>query len=271
MKAFATHFGFEFKTGLRNSNLLMINYLFPIGFYVAMGLVMTKINPFFVETMVPAMGVFAIIASTILGMPAPLVEAREAGIFRSFKINGVPAFSILIIPALTTIFHALIAAALITVTAPLLFKGLAPDSWLNFALVMVVTAFACGGIGALISVISKDSRATVLWSQLIFLPAMLIGGLMVPLNVLPSSIAPASMLLPTTHAMQASLGLAYHQDTVVPPLVSLAVLLAAGLLAFGLATYLFNWDTRNASRRGHPLMALIAWLPFVLAILFWSA
>jgi ABC-2 type transport system permease protein len=268
MKAFATHFAFEFKTGLRNSNLLMINYLFPIGFYAIMGLVMTRINPGFAETMVPALAVFAIIASTILGMPAPLVEAREAGIFRSFKINGVPAFSILVIPALTTIFHAMIAATLISVTAPLFFDGLAPQSWIAFGLVMLVTAFACGGIGALISVISKDSRATVLWSQLIFLPAMLVGGLMVPLSVLPAAIAPLSMLLPTTHAMQAAMGLAYHQETIIPAMVSIMVLLGGGLLAFGLATYLFNWDTRNASRRGHPLMALLAWAPYAVAILF---
>lgn len=266
MNAFATHFAFEFKTGLRNPNLLMINYLFPVGFYVIMGLVMTKINPMFTDTMVPALAVFAIIASTILGMPSPMVEAREAGIFRSFKINGVPALSILIIPALTTIFHAMISATLIAVTAPVFFDGIAPDSWPTFLLVMLVTAFACGGIGALISVISKDSRATVLWSQLIFLPAMLIGGLMVPLSALPASIAPASMLLPTTHAMQAALGLAYHQETVIAPLVALMVLIGGGILAFGMATYLFNWDTRNASRRGHPLMALVAWLPYVLAI-----
>ncbi len=268
MRAFAVHFAFEFKTGLRNSNLMMINYLFPFLFYVVMGLVMTRINPGFTDTMVPALAVFAIIASTVLGMPGPLVEGREAGIYRSYKINGVPAFSILIIPALTTIFHALIAAGLIAATAPLLFGGLAPQDWLRFALVLVVTAFACGGIGALISVVSKDTRATVLWSQLVFLPAMLIGGLMVPLSILPASIVPVSLLLPTTHAMQAALGLAYGQATVVPPLVSLMVLACGGLAAFALATYLFNWDARNASRRGHPLMALLAWLPYLLAILF---
>ncbi len=267
MKAFVTHFTFEFKTGLRNSNLLMINYLFPVGFYLIMGLVMTKINPLFGDTMVPAMAVFAIVASTILGMPGPIVEDREAGIFRSFKINGVPAFSILIIPALTTIFHAMIAATLIASTAPLLFRSKPPDNWVAFALIMLLNAFACGGIGALIAVVSKDNRATVLWSQLIFLPAMLIGGLMVPLSFLPASIMPFSMLLPTSHAMQAAIGLAYHQETVISPLVSIIVLASGGLLSFGLATYLFNWDSRNASRRGHPLMALIAWLPYLLSML----
>ena len=69
MTAFAQHFAFEFKTGLRNPNQLLLNYLFPLGFYALLGLVMTQINPGFTETMVPAMVVFAIMASTILGPP----------------------------------------------------------------------------------------------------------------------------------------------------------------------------------------------------------
>jgi ABC-2 type transport system permease protein len=267
MNAFAYHFGFEFKTGLRNSNLLMINYLFPIGFYLAMGLVMTRINPPFREALVPAMALFAILTSTILGMPGPLVEAREAGVFRSFKINGVPPLSILLVPALTTIFHGMIAALLVAFTAPLLFDGAAPQSWPALVAVLIVTAFACGGIGALISVVSTNNRATVLWSQLIFLPTMLLGGLMVPLNVLPPSILPLSGLLPTTYAMQAIQSLAYRQPTVIAPWAALGVLAACAVLSFGMATYLFNWDTRNASRRGHPAMALIAWIPFVAAAL----
>jgi ABC-2 type transport system permease protein len=74
---------------------------------------------------------------------------------------------------------------------------------------------------------------------------MLIGGLMIPLEMLPASVQPISLLLPSTHAMQAYTGLAYGQATVINPWVSVAILLSSGLLAFGLAIYLFNWDSRN--------------------------
>ena len=266
MTAFAQHFAFEFKAGLRNPSQLLLNYLFPLGFYALMGLVMTQINPGFKDTLIPAMAVFAIMASTILGLPSPLVESREAGIFRSYKINGVPALSILAIPVLTTIFHVLITSAIIVLTATPLFKGVAPIDWGGFVLVALVTAFTCGAIGALIGVISANSQATVLWSQLIFLPSMLIGGLMMPLSLLPKAILPFSMLLPTSHAMQAFLGLAYDQTTTFNPVVSVVILLTSGVLAFGLAIYLFNWDSRNQARRGHPLMALLALAPYVIGI-----
>jgi hypothetical protein len=44
------------------------------------------------------------------------------------------------------------------------------------------------------------------------------------------------------------------------------MLFVSGVLAFGLAVYLFSWDSRNTTRRGHPLLALLALLPYVIGI-----
>lgn len=265
MNAFVQHFTYEFKTGLRNPSLLLINYLFPLGFYAMMGLIMTAINPLFTASMIPALVIFTIVASTVLGLPSPLVEARQAGVFRSYKINSVPATSILAIPGLTTGFHALISAAVITVTAPLLFDGEAPVHVGAFVGITFLTAFTCASLGLLISVISDSSRATILWSQLIFLPSMLIGGLMVPLNALPEGVRPFSALLPASHAMELFSGWAYGRETVFNLPLSAAILAISGVLAFVLSIYLFNWDTRNRSRRGHPLFAFLVAVPYAVA------
>jgi ABC-2 type transport system permease protein len=268
MTAFVQHFTFEFKTGLRNTTLLFMNYLFPLGVYAIMGLVMTQVNPIFTDTLLPAMIIFVILGSTILGLPSPLVEAREAGIYRSFKINGVPAISIIAIPVLTTAFHALIAAVIVALTAVPLFGGVAPTHWLPVVGIAVLMAFTCSAIGALIGVVSANNRVTTLLSQLIFLPSMLIGGMMMPLSILPKSVRLFAGLLPTAHAMQALEGLAYGKfNTAFDPTVSVLILLTSGLLAFGLAIYLFNWDSRNQTRRGHPLMALAVLVPYLVGML----
>ena len=266
MTAFATHFTFEFKTGLRNATLLMMNYLFPLGFYAIIGLVMTRINPAFKETLIPAMVVFVAMASMLLGLPGPLVEQREAGIFRTYKINGVPALSILSIPALTTMLHTLIASTLIVITAAPLFGGVLPVNWGAFVMISLLTVFTFGALGALIGVVSANSRATVLWSQLIFLPSMLLGGLMMPLSLLPPSVLIVSALLPPAQAMQAFMGLAYGQATTLNPVVCVGVLAATAVLAFGLAIYLFNWDRVNQVRRGHPALALLVLLPGIVGL-----
>jgi ABC-2 type transport system permease protein len=266
MNAFIHHFAFEFRTGIRNKTLLLMNYLFPLGFYLMMGFIMPAINPPFRENIIPAMVVFGILAATLLGIPDPLVNARENGIFRSYKINGVPPLSILVIPALTTCLHLAIIAALITATAPLLFDAPLPVNWFNYVVVFIAMTLACTGLSVLIGVVSPSSRMTVLWSQLIFVPSMLLGGLMLPHSLLPDLAGKIAQLLPATQAMNAFNGLAMGYTTGFSPWGSVVAMTISGLMAFGLAIYLFSWDRRNSTRRGHPLLALLVLLPYAVGI-----
>ncbi len=267
MTAFTNHFLFEFKTGLRNSSAMMMFYLLPLGFYAAMGFIMVEINPGFKELLLPAMIIFAIMSSTILGLPNGLVEFREAGIYRSFKINGIPPVSILTIPALSTVFHSLIVSMIIALTATPLFDAPVPENWLALLFVTLLAAFAFATLGMLIGVVSSSTRAVVLWSQLIYLPSILLGGMMIPVALLPETVQKFAGLLPSTYAMQAYFGLAYNQVTVIDPWLSVAVLFVSGILALGLSIYLFNWDSTNQTRRGSPLLALLVLLPYLAAII----
>ncbi|MCJ7694789.1 MAG: ABC transporter permease [Anaerolineaceae bacterium] len=265
MKAFINHFSFEFRAGIRNKQLLLMNYLFPLGMYFLLGMIMTQIDPTFKENLIPVMVTISILAATLLGIPDPLVNARENGIFRSYKINGIPALSILAIPALTTIVHLIIVASIITATAPLLFGAPLPANWFNFIITFFGMAFACSGISILIGVISKTSRITILWSQLIFVPSMLLGGLMLPFDFLPPFIGQIGLLLPTPHAMNSFTGLSIGET--LPAWGSLLVLFTSGLLAFTLAYFLFSWDSRNSKKEGRNLLGLLVLLPNIISIL----
>lgn len=267
MTAFVNHFGFEFRSGLRNPSIMLMNYLFPLAFYAFMGLVMTRINPDFVQSIIPAMIIFAGMASTFLGLPGPLVQDRETGVFRTYKINHVPALSILAVPTLATVIHTVIAALIVTLTAGPLFGAQAPVHLGWFLAILLLTVLTFGALGALIGVVSADARATVLWSQLLFLPSMMMGGLIMPLDILPDTLARLAGLLPPAHAMQAFMGLAYGAETTMNPVVSVMVLAATALLATCLAIYLFNWDQDNRSRRGHPLLGLLVLAPMIVGVL----
>jgi ABC-2 type transport system permease protein len=267
MNAFANHFLFEFKTGLRNPGAMLMLYLLPFGFYAVMGLVMVQINPGYVELLIPSMVVFTTMSASILGQPNGLVEARESGIYRSFKINGVPALSILATPAVSMTTHVLIASAIIALTATPFFDAIPPENWLAFLLVTLLAIFTFATLGMLIGVISSNSRSVVLWSQLIYLPSILLGGMMIPTEILPEAVQRFSGLIPSTYVMQAYFGFAYNQETIIDPLLSVLVLLASGILALFLSVYLFNWDSQNQTRRASPLFALLILVPYIIAIL----
>jgi ABC-2 type transport system permease protein len=270
MKAFYNHFAFEFKTGIRDKNLLLLNYLFPLGFYVLISILMVNINPAFIETLIPAMILISILASTLLGLPDPYVKMREAGIFRSYKVNGVPASSIVIIPPLTIILHMVIVSIIIVLTASVFFGAPLPLNWIYFILIFILTIFASTGLGVLIGVASSNTRATVLWAQLFFLPSMMIGGFFVPAQMLPLVIKKISLLLPVTHSFNLFKYFSYQQYLGYDPVWSILILFAGGIIAFGLAIFLFNWDSKNNTRRGHPALAFLVLLPYITGAIFLS-
>jgi len=268
MNAFFHHFMYDFRTGLRDKSLLLMNYLFPLGFYIMMGLLMTGLNPTFAPTMIPAMILVAMMACTLLGLPNPVVESREAGIFRSFKINGVPALSIVTIPILSSLVHIILVSIIITFTAGPLFKAGLPVNWGYFVLILFLSAFTFASLGMLIGVVSPNSRAIVLFSQSIFLPSMILGGLMVPSSLLSPALYRISLLLPTSYAMNAWRALAFSMAPTFDPRWALLILLSSGMIAFALAIYLFNWDSKNRQRGHNPMLGLFTLIPFVLGAIF---
>jgi ABC-type multidrug transport system permease subunit len=94
----------------------------------------------------------------------------------------------------------------------------------------------------------------------------MLAGMMFPYSMLPTGIGKAAQLLPATHAMNAFKGLAMGTAADFSPWLSVILLALCGLLAFALALYLFSWDRRNAARRGHPLLALLCLVPFVVGM-----
>ncbi len=268
MTAFVSHLTYDFRTGLRDRALMLMNYLFPLFFFLMMGALMGSINPTFKQTMIPGMIVVGVMTNTLLGMPGPAVAAREAGIYRSYKINGVPALSIITIPVISSLLHVAIISAIITAAASPLFGAKLPANWGTFALVVFLATFAMSGIGMLIGVIATGSRSTILFGQIFFLPSMMLSGMMFPTSLLPPALFRIAMLMPATHAMNAWESLAFGGQAALSPTVSLIALAVGGAVAFGLAALLFNWDSHNTSRRLHPAIALLALVPYALTILF---
>ena len=268
MNAFVAHFAFEFRTGVRNKMLLFLNYLFPLGLYLMLGFILIGLNPFFQEVIIPGMVVIAAMAAYLFGIPEPLVGAREKGILRSYKINGVPPSSILSIPSLTTGVHAVIVSAIITATAPVLFDAPLPVNWLGFLLTLVAITSATAGMAVVMGVVSSNSRVVILWSQVVFIPSMLLGGIMIPYGDLAQGVARAAQLLPATQAMNAFRGLAMGEIADFDPWVSITSLLACGIVGFGLALFLFRWDSNDTVRRGHPALGLLVLAPLALTLFF---
>lgn len=268
MKAFSMHLLFDLKSGLRDKTLLLMNYLFPLGFYFVIGAIMPKLNPQYSDILIPSMMIFSILVSTVLGMPNTLVTSRNSGIFRSYKINGVSKLSMLAIPAVSTIIHTIIVTTIIFISAPILYKSELPENILGLILVFIVTTITFTGLSLLIGSVADNTSITVIFAQALFLPSMLIGGLMFPSNFLPESVAKFSKLLPTTYAMDAYQALAVKGDSSFNPVISILLLISSGIISIFLSWYLFRLDNNKTSKSNGKIWALGALIPFILGAIF---
>ncbi len=265
MSGYAHHFAFDFKSGVRDTTNMLMNYLFPIGFFVMIGLFMPSINPAFLEIMIPGLIVFAIMSGTLMTIPGSLIDQRTAGILRSYRVNGVPAAAVIAIPVVSALVHMLLVSALLTAAGSLLFGATLPVNWGWFALVIVLTTLSLASLSALIGVVAPSSRAGTLLAQLVFVPSVILGGLMVPAELLPAGIARGALLLPATGAMRGFTALAMEGGAAglsgAAPLLVLAVSIVLNLI---LCRVLFEWNAR--ARGARRFMALLALAPFLVAV-----
>ena len=276
MTAFLHHLAYDFKTGIRDRSRLLMLYLFPLAFFALVGALMASINPGFKETMIPAMVVFAVMCSSLLSLPSLLVNAREAGVFRSYRINGVPAASILSIPVIGTVVHMAVVSVIIWAAAARLFGGTAPHNLLGFAGVAGLSYLAYAGIGVLIGVAAGNTTVSILVGQLIYIPSIILGGLMVPPAALPTALQRIALLLPAAHSMRAfaavgadasGASLVIGRAGLAGAAGSVLVLAAGAVLSFVLAALLFQWDTRASQPNRKALAALVALVPYLAAAL----
>ena len=71
---------------------------------------------------------------------------------------------------------------------------------------------------------------------------MLIGGLMIPFEMLPEKLQPIARLLPSTHSMNLFGIYSWNRGASIASVTSLAVLFGAGLLCLILSVVFFRWD-----------------------------
>lgn len=265
MKAFVHHLAYDFKTGIRDRSKLFMFYLFPMVFFALVGGMMASVNPGFKQLMLPAMVLFAFMCSALLNLPTFLVGARETGVFRSYRINGVPAASILSIPVLTIGVHMAVVAVIVSVAGVRLYGGVAPQSLGGFILAGLLIYAVYAGIGTLIGVAAGNNTASTLIGQLIYIPSIILGGITVPLSMLPAGLQKVALLLPATHCMKVFMAMGMPGSAGMPWL-SLAVLTSSVVITFTLAALLFEWDARASAPSRKAWAALLAIAPFAVSV-----
>ena len=240
MNAFLKHLWVQFKMDIRERGTLLTYYIMPLIFYFIVGAVFASVNPASKQMLTATMAIFAVTMGAILGMPAPIVKMRESGVLRAYRVCGIPGWAVLLVHAVSAFLHLLIVSLVILITAPIIFGASYPVSYPAYFAVLFVLLFNGLGIGLLIGVTARNQSSATLLSQAVFLPTMMLGGIMFPASMLPEALRMAGYILPATYVMQSFSGLAFGLPVDMDASLSLLITAGIGMIAIVLAAVKLN-------------------------------
>lgn len=228
MNAWIYSIWLQWKLDIRSRSLLVTCYLVPLLFFFLMGGIFTSLLPDAGETLLPSMTVMGVSMGALIGLPPSLVEIYGGTIRKAYRANGAPLSLGLVAAALSTLLHLLLLSAILYLTAPLVFGAATPKNAPAYTGALVLLIVLSIGVGSLLGLTVKHQSKLTMLSQLVFLPSLLLSGILFPAAYLPAPLQALGKLFP------AYWGYALLQDGGVcpqnlwPPL-GILLLLAVGI------------------------------------------
>lgn len=198
MGAFFYGIALQWRLDLRNRGILLTYYIVPLVFFAFMSGIFTSINPVAHETLIQSMTVFGVTMGAVLGASSPLVELYASEIKKAYKIGGIPIWAATVNNFISAFIHLLIMSLIIFFLAPIFFGADSPSNLGVYFLGLSVFILASLGVGTVLGLFVKSTSRLTLVAQFVFLPSVMLGGIMFPASMLPRSLSVAGNVLPAS-------------------------------------------------------------------------
>ena len=227
MNTFLFGVALQWKLDLRNKGILLTYYIVPLVFFAFMSGIFSSINPAAKETLIQSMTIFGVTMGAILGASAPLVELYGSEIKKAYTIGGIPLWVATVNNLISAFIHLYIMSLLIFFLAPIFFDARLPAKLGVYFISLAIFILASLGIGTVLGLLVKSSSRLTLVAQFVFLPSIMLGGIMFPANLLPKAFTAASAVFPATWGFKQMTSSTLDLQLIFPLLV---ILLLSGLV-----------------------------------------
>ncbi len=232
----------DLKSLWRTPGFMLPCLAFPVLFYLLFGVVLSKGQH--ADYLLVSYAAFGVMGPALFNFGANIATERAQGWLTQKQVSPAPIGSWLFGKTMSCMLLALLIILLLFVCAAAVAGvRLYTSQWLLLALVMLLGTlpFCLIGLTLGLTLSAKSAPATI---NLIYLPMAFLGGLWLPLQMLPGALQQLAWVLPSYHLGQ--LGYAViGQDRGEPFWLNAAVLLAYSALFAGLAQYRFQAQSRD--------------------------
>ena len=175
----------QWKLDIRSKSLLVTFYIVPLIFFLIMGGIFTSVIPEMGSTLIQSMIVMSVSMGAFLGLPPSLVEIYGSDIKKIYNANGVPIYLGLVTILLSAFVHLMMTCIVILLLAPILFKASLPTQLPIFLLSLTIYIIVSLSIGCILGLTLKNQAKLTMLTQLVFLPSIMLSGIMFPISLLP--------------------------------------------------------------------------------------
>ncbi len=198
MRAFVYGVCLQWRLDLRSRTMLISCYLVPLLFFAVMGEIFSAVMPAARMTLTQSMTVFGVTMGALIGLPPSLVEIYGSNIHKVYRANGVPRALGAALTGLSAFVHLAILSAVITIAAPLAFDAAPPARPGQYAAGLAVLLAATLSVASVVGLAVRDPAKTTMISILLFLPSILLSGILFPAELLPGVLRAVGALFPAT-------------------------------------------------------------------------
>ncbi len=185
MNGFLYGVALQWKLDIRSKSLLVTCYIVPLIFFLLMGGIFTSVMPEMRRTLIQSMIVMSISMGAFIGLPPSLIETYGSGIKKVYKANGVPIYLGLVTMFISAFVHLMITCVVIVLLAPILFEATLPTQLPFFFLELAIYIIVSLSIGSVLGLMVKNQAKLTMIAQLVFLPSIMLSGIMFPIDLLP--------------------------------------------------------------------------------------
>ena len=185
MNCFLYSLVLQWKLDIRSKSLLVTFYIVPLIFFLIMGGIFTSVIPEMGSTLIQSMIVMSVSMGAFLGLPPSLVEIYGSDIKKIYNANGVPIYLGLLTMVLSAFVHLMMTSIVILLLAPILFKASLPTQLPIFLLSLTIYIIVSLSIGSILGLTLKNQAKLTMLAQLVFLPSIMLSGIMFPISLLP--------------------------------------------------------------------------------------
>lgn len=238
MSAFLYGVALQWKLDIRSKTLLITCYVVPLLFFALIGGIFTSINPEASTTLIQSMTVLGVTTGALIGLPPSLVEIYGSDIKKVYKANGVPLYLGVISTFLSAFLHLMIMSTIIYLVAPIAFGASLPKNpviyFISLAIFIVISLM----IGCALGLAVKNQAKLTMISQLVYLPSLMLSGIMFSADMLPKPLIALGKVFPATWGNKLMLSETVQASNLIP-------LVILGVISVVISGFLLSRKTEN--------------------------